>query len=135
MHPQRPALSGKLHVAAHVVLVVFGWLLFAGFWLLVAAQESHAVSNIVWLLASALVLLPVVTLYWVRHNRGIYARKGPRRQVQVIETAYSHDWAGRAVHAAFDQLRQAPRIIIQSSMDEKHFEAPVIRPQLHAEAA
>lgn len=99
------------------------------------AQESHAVSNIIWLLASALVLLPVVTLYWVLHNRGIYARKGPRRQVQVFENAYTHDWAGRAVHAAFDQLRQAPRIVIHSSPDEKHFQAPVSPTQLQAEAA
>ena len=99
------------------------------------AQESHAVSNIVWLLVSALVLLPVVTLYWVLHNRGIYARKGPRLQVQVFEKAYTHDWTGRPVHAAFDQLRQAPRIIIHSSPDEKHFHVPVSPPQLHAEAA
>ena len=135
MRAQRPALSGALHVVAHVLLVACGWLLFAGFWWLVMAQESHAVSNIIWLLASALVLLPIVTLYWVLHNRGIYARKGPRRQVQVFEKAYTHDWTGRAVHAMFDQLRQAPRIIIHSSQDEKHFQVPVSPPQLHAEAA
>lgn len=121
MHSKRPALSGPLHVAWHAILVLFGWFLFGGFWWIILQQGPHSLSGIIWLLASALIVLPIVTLYWVMHNRGIHARKGPRRQVQVVETTYTQDWAGRPVRADFDQLRQARRIIIHSAMNEKRF--------------
>ena len=135
MRTQRPTLSGPMQVAWHVILVMFGWVLFGGFWWAVLQQESNSLSNIVWLLASALVVLPLVTLYWVLHNRGIYDRKGPRRQVQVVETAYAQDWAGRPVRADFDQLRRAQTITIHSTADEKHFLASPQRVQPYPEAA
>lgn len=135
MRPQRPALSGPPHVIWHAIVVLFGWCLFGGFWWLVLLQESYPLSNIIWLLASSLILLPAITLYWVLHNRGIYARKGPRRQAQVVELAYTQDWAGRSVHAQFDQLKQARLITIHSTADEKHFLMPPDRPQPQAKAA
>lgn len=135
MRSQRPALSGPLHVVWHITLVVFGWCLFGGFWWFVLLQKSHSLTNIIWLLSGALVLLPIITLYWVLHNREIYARKGPRRQVQVVEMAYTQDWAGRLVRAQFDQLRQASLITIHSTVDEKHFLSPTDRLQPCSEAA
>ena len=98
-------------------------------------QPSHLLANIAWLLVSALVLLPVITLYWVLHNRGIYARKGPRRKVMAIETTYARDWLGRPVHAEFGQLRQASLITIHSTADEKFFQAPRNTPPTSPEAA
>jgi hypothetical protein len=125
MPAQRPALSGPIHVAWHAIVVASGWGIFGGFWWLVLLQKSHQLfTQIAWLLAGALILLPVVTLYWVMHNRGIYARKGPRRQVQVVETPYAQDWAGRPVRAQFGQLRLAQRITVDSIGEEKHFLAP-----------
>lgn len=125
MSIQRPALPGPLHVAWHAILVIFGWCVFGGFWWFILLQPSHPpLSNIVWLLAGALVLLPALTLYWVLHNRGIYARKGPRRQVQVVETLYARDWAGRPVRAQFDRLRQSRLITIDSTNEEKRFLTP-----------
>lgn len=123
MRFQRPALSGPLHVVWHLILVLAGWCLFGGFWWIVLGQPPHPLTNIVWLLAGSLVLLPIVTLYWVLHNRGIYARKGPRRQVRVVEMRYAKDWAGRPVRAEFDQLRQARLITIHSTADDKFFQA------------
>lgn len=135
MHSKRPALSGPLHVAWHAILVLFGWFLFGGFWWIILQQGPHSLSGIIWLLASALIVLPIVTLYWVMHNRGIHARKGPRRQVQVVESAYAQDWAGRPVHARFDQLRQARLITIHSTADEKYFLTPTDSLQPILEAA
>ena len=129
MRTQRPALSGPLHVVWHIILVAAGWCTFGGFWWLVLLQQSHPLSGIIWLLASALVLLPFTTLYWVVHNRRIYDRKGPRRQVQVIEVVYTQDWAGRPVRAEFDAIKQARLITIHSTTDEKHFLTP---PVVHA---
>lgn len=121
MRTQRPALSGPLHVVWHVILVAAGWCTFGGFWWLVLQQQSQSLSAIVWLLASALVLLPITTLYWIVHNQRIYTRKGPRRQVQVIETVYTQDWTGRPVSAEFDAIKQARLITILSTADEKFF--------------
>lgn len=121
MHSPRPALSGPLHVAGHIVLLLCGWGLFAAFWWVVVQQPSHRLADISWLIAGALILLPIITLYWVVHNRGIYARKGPRRQVQVIDAAYTNDWTGRTVRADFDHLAQASLITIDSSSGEKHY--------------
>lgn len=135
MHSQRPALSGPLQAAWHIVLVVFGWVLFGGFWWLVLQQGSNSLSSIVWLISAALVLLPVITLYWVLHNRGIYDRKGPRRQVQVIEKTYAQDWAGRPVRADFGKLRQTRLITIDSTADEKRFLASPEQMQSYPEAA
>jgi len=134
MSIQRPALSGPLHTAWHAILVALGWGIFGGFWWFILLQQSHPpLSNIVWLLVGTLVLLPVVTLYWVLHNRGIYARKGPRRQVQVVEMQYEQDWTGRPVRAQFDLLRQARLITIDSNPMEKRFLAQVDpQPSLHA---
>ncbi len=128
-HSPRPVLSGPLHVAAHVAIVLVGWLLFAGFWWLVLQQGPHSLAPIVWLIGGTLVLVPVATLYWVLHNRGIYARKGPRRQVHVVETAYSTDWAGRQVHADFASLQRAARIVIDSDAADKHFHIDIAHPQ------
>ena len=135
MHFQRPALSGPLHVVWHIILVMLGWCIFGGLWWIVLQQTSHSLSSIIWLFSAALVLLPVITLLWVLHNRGIYAHKGPRRQVQVVETQYVQDWMGRTVRAEFDQLRQAGCITIISSNKEKCFLAqdePSRRPELIA---
>jgi hypothetical protein len=117
----RPALNGPLHLATHVLLVLIGWLTFAVFWWQVLSDGPHDLSNIIWLLAGTLVLLPVSTLYWVLHNRSIYARKGPRRRVQQAETAYVRDWAGRPVQAEFDRLRYASHIEIDSASGAKRF--------------
>lgn len=135
MRPQRPALSGPLHVIWHAILVIFGWCLFAGFWWIVLQHKTHSLSNIVWLLASALVLLPIITLYWVWHNREIYARKGPRQQVQVVAVSYEQDWAGRSVHANFDQLKLAQLITIDSTAEQKRFLAPIDLLQQQPDAA
>lgn len=121
MRTERPALSGPLQVASHAFLVVFGWVLFGAFWWVVLPQSPDAFINIAWLIAAALFLLPVITLYWVMHNRGIYARKGPRQHVQLVATSYAHDWAGRPVRADFDALRQAQEITILCAAEEKHF--------------
>ena len=120
---QRPALTGPHHVVWHIILVVLGWCLFGGLWWIVLRQTSNSLSSIIWLFAAALILLPIITFFWVLHNRGIYAHKGPRRHIQVVETHYEQDWMGRLIQANFDQLKQARNIIIQSTSEEKYFHA------------
>jgi hypothetical protein len=55
--------------------------------------------------------------------------------VQVVEVSYKQDWAGRPVHAKFDQLKQARLITIESTAEEKHFLAPIDMLQSQPKAA
>jgi hypothetical protein len=135
MRFHRPALSGPLHAALHLVVVIAGWCLFGAFWWIVLRQPPHPLTNIAWLLVGTLVVLPGVTLYWVLHNRGIYLRKGPRRLVQAVETRYAKDWAGRPVHADFAQLKLARSITILSTADDKFFQAAQDSSPTRSEAA
>jgi hypothetical protein len=73
------------------------------------------------LIVITLILAPLVTLYWVGHNREIYERKGQRRGTRSVTESYPQDWVGRRVHAQFDSLRQVPLIIINSTSDDKYF--------------
>lgn len=123
MRTQRPALTGPLQSVWHAIIVTGGWILFAAFWWVVLPQSMQGFTGIVWILAGAILLLPLATLFWVMHNREIHFRKGPRRQVRLVAASYSHDWAGRPVRADFDTLRHAREIIILSSAAEKYFVA------------
>lgn len=118
---QRPALSGPLHVLWHVLLVLFGWALFCGFWWVTLFRQPLFPVELTLLVAGSLLLAPLVTLYWVMHNRGIHARKGPRRQARSVSESYSHDWAGRVVRAHFDALRRCSVVIVSGSAEEKYF--------------
>jgi hypothetical protein len=120
---QRPALSGRLHVFGHGILVVLGWAIFCGFWWVTLLRQPHFPDELGLLMAGALLLGPLVTLYWVLHNRGIYARKGPRRQVQTMTESYTHDWAGRPVRAQFQTLRQCSVIVVRSTQQDKLFQS------------
>lgn len=121
MAGQRPALSGPLHVLGHILLVLIGWGIFSGFWWLTLVRQSYDTANLTLLVAGALIVAPLMTLYWVLHNRRIYARKGPRRQAQTIAECYDRDWSGRPVRARFDRLRQSRLVVIRSTAEEKHF--------------
>lgn len=118
---QRPTLAGPLHALQHIVLVVIGWCIFCGFWWVILFRQTYDIGNLVLLVVGTVIAAPLVTLYWVMHNRGIYERKGPRRKPQSISEHYDHDWAGRLVIADFDHLRQSRLIFIRSTADEKRY--------------
>lgn len=65
---------------------------------------------------SALVVT-VLTLVWVRHNRGIYERKGPRRGLPDVVAPWTSDTLGR-------------RLVIPSTVSD----ARVVRVDLVADA-
>ena len=124
MRGTRPALSGPFHTLSHVLLVLLGWFIFGWFWWKVLFKQSPHPADITLLVLASLVIVPLITLYWVLHNRGIYSRKGPRQEVRSIVEIYDQDWAGRPVKARFEELRQSRLVIINSSSGEKHFFAP-----------
>lgn len=76
---------------------VVSWAVFALAWWHVTSQGA-APSLTMWLFPAALVpVVAVTTGWWVRHNRGIFVRKGPRRAVPSTQYEYTHDRRGRLV--------------------------------------
>ena len=124
MQSPRPALSGPGHVFLHVLLVLIGWGIFGwGWWIVGFGQPFHPVV-LATLIAITLILAPLLTFFWVHHNRDIYARKGQRRGVRSAPEIYQEDWTGRLVHAEFDALRNAQLVVINSTTDDKFFLTP-----------
>ncbi len=118
---QRPSLPGWPARLLHGGLVALGWLVFAWSWWKVLFVQPVAALDLGLLIAGAALIAPAITLAWVVHNRGIYARKGPRQGNVAHAHAYTQDWAGAPVHADFALLRQAPRILVEHAATGKHF--------------
>lgn len=117
--PPRPAL-GLWRRLGQALVVALGWLGFVWMWIDVA-QRPWEVRGLIWLIGGSIVLLPLVTLYWVWHNRSIYRRKGPRRGAAAVDESYLRDWNGRTVQADWPVLRHARSITVQLQGEVKHY--------------
>jgi hypothetical protein len=91
--------------------VLAGWWLFFWGWQRVFDRGADF-SELRVLVFGALLLVPVLTLSWIAHNRGIYRRKGPRRAVQDARLHYERDFNGRTVQGDWAALAGAQRIEI-----------------------
>lgn len=94
-----------------VLIVALGWIGFVWLWVLVGRQTWET-SRLIWLIVGSLVVLPVLTLGWVIHNRAIFRRKGERRGVPATDFSYRTDWHGRRVDADWDALRASRFVTI-----------------------
>ncbi|MBL8343702.1 MAG: hypothetical protein JNL30_19710 [Rubrivivax sp.] len=73
----------------------------------------------------AAVVVPVITVSWILHNRGIYRRKGPRRRAAGAVLDYRVDFHGREVVADFRALASAQRIeLVIEGAFKRYLEAP-----------
>lgn len=126
---QRPGLPNWPIRLLHVGGVVAGWILFGWFWWTVLYEQPIAATNLSLLIAGAFLIVPLITLVWVIHNRGIHARKGPRQTNVTIVPTYTRDWTGSTVHADFAHLKTAARILVERSPAGKHFRSPDQEPR------
>lgn len=124
MHSPRPGLAGPVHVFLHILVVVIGWGIFGWSWWTVGSHQPFHPAVLATLIVLSIVIVPLVTLYWVVHNREIYIRKGQRRGSRSVPESYPQDWSGRWVHAQFETLRHARRVVINSTSDDKYFLTP-----------
>lgn len=124
MQTSRPGLAGPAHVFFHVLVVVLGWGIFGWSWWTVVSNQPFHPTVLTTLIVLSIVIVPLVTLYWVVHNREIYIQKGPRQGRRSLPDTYPQDWTGRWVHAQFETLRHARRVIINSTSDDKYFLTP-----------
>ncbi|MBL8326207.1 MAG: hypothetical protein JNJ89_14745 [Rubrivivax sp.] len=89
--------------------IVAGWALFFWGWHRVITRGTDF-SELRTLMIGAAVVVPVITVSWILHNRGIYRRKGPRRRAGGAALDYRVDFHGRAVVADFRALAGAQRV-------------------------
>jgi hypothetical protein len=74
----------------------------------------------------AVVVVPVITVSWILHNRGIHRRKGPRRSVPAATLEYRVDFHGREVLADWDALAAVQRVDIVVDGPSKRYVAHTI---------
>lgn len=116
---QRRPLGSWLKKLAHGLVLILGWLIFFGFWWYVLATQDIYRPELLLLLAGSVLAFPLVTLYWVLHNRRIYRAKGPRRQLRSVAEDYFRDWEGRTVRADWARLQSARSITIRVESEDK----------------
>lgn len=119
----RKSLSTKRRLLVHFLILVTGWLLFFGAWWRVLATQRLSYPTLGWLVLGSLIVIPLITLMWLRHNIEIHERKGPRLQVRTSDERYEHDWQGLQISADWVALRAAHsiEIKIETELDQKQY--------------
>lgn len=90
---------------AHIVLILFGWILFFASWVKVLWRDYETALQAGLLILIALLAAPLITLLWVIYNQRIFRRKGARGAGFAPPEAYDNDWSGRSVFAEFPLLK------------------------------
>jgi hypothetical protein len=112
-YPARQSPPLKLwQKIGHTVFVILGWVLFVWMWQL-ASGEPWDSAPLMFLIIGALIVSPLVTLFWIFHNMGIYRRKGPRKGMADVKPYYDVDWSGREVTADWATLAKARVVVIE----------------------
>jgi fatty acid desaturase len=90
--------------ALHVAIGLAFWALLAVLWAVLALEgkaSSAAFADTGLQLAALMGAVLAITLWWIRHNVGIYRRKGPRRAQAELRPRTDEDRLGHAVRWAF----------------------------------
>ncbi|MGZ8432179.1 MAG: hypothetical protein ACXWWW_09510 [Candidatus Deferrimicrobiaceae bacterium] len=102
------------------------WLLFVYWWNQVIPQISVMDASVAFLVIFLTFLITsVLTLLWVRHNLGIFRRKGPRKSLPAVSEEVHSDSLGRRLELpGYDSLKGAPVVVISREGDRKRFALP-----------
>jgi hypothetical protein len=90
-----------------------GWPGLAWCWWLVVADGDAPTASMVAIPVMLAALTIVVTTWWVRHNRAIYRRKGPRRAVTASATPYLTDRRARPLRYDPTQVKSAREVVVR----------------------
>jgi hypothetical protein len=75
-------MTGVMRQALHIAIGLAFWLVLIGLWVLLATEgraSGDAFANTGLELAALIGAVLALTTWWIRHNVGIYRKKGPRR--------------------------------------------------------
>ena len=111
----------------HALLIVLTWILFVSWWNQVIPQVTVEDASMAFLVIFLTFLIcSVLTLLWIRHNVGIFRRKGPRKNLPPVSEERETDYLGRKLdHPGYDFLKDAPLVIVSREEDRKHFNVPL----------
>lgn len=87
----------------HVVVALGCWVLLAAFWVALAVEgkaTGPALRDTAFEVAALTGVVFAVTMWWVRHNVGIYNRKGPREGRPALPPPTDVDRLGRRLRWA-----------------------------------
>ena len=118
----------------HAFLVVLTWILFVYWWNQVIPQITVEDASMAFLVIFLTVLATsVLTLLWVRHNIGIFRRKGPRKNLPAVSEHRDTDYLGRSLeHPGYDFLKRSPVVVVSREGDKKKIQPPqdlMVRPR------
>ena len=85
---------------AHRVIGIAFWLLLVGLWVVLALEgkaSGEAFRDTGLQLAALMGVVLTVTIWWIRHNVGIYRRKGARRGRPEVRPRTDEDRLGRPI--------------------------------------
>ena len=119
---QQRADSGpsRRRLALHLLVILGGWALYIWGWQRVASNQPEF-GDIRALVLGAALVVAVVTLSWIAHNRGIHRRKGPRQTVPSASMNYDSDFNGRRIQADWPALKLARYIEIVIDGADKQY--------------
>jgi hypothetical protein len=83
---------------AHIFIAIAFWLVLAGLWVLLVAEDkatAAAFRDTAFQVAIVVGVVLAVTTWWIRHNVGIYRRKGPRQGRASVAPRVDEDRLGR----------------------------------------
>jgi hypothetical protein len=124
--PQYPIIPKPLPFwqrVLHGIVLLLGWACYLAFVLYVIMHAS--LDEIRFLFSFVLICficIPMLTLFWIKHNRRIFQKKGPRKQFQQVKESYDVDWLNVPVIADWDSLKEAKKISIIVGDNSKRFE-------------
>lgn len=98
------------------LLAAVAWGVFAAAWVLVVRRPGAVVfSAQLLVIPLAAVLVTVISTWWIRHNRRIYQRKGPRRGIPFPAGPLGEDRLGRPVHLDLPTLAGVQEVVLETS--------------------
>jgi hypothetical protein len=113
---------------AHVIVGIVFWLLLAAAWIVLVAGHRATVSAFAGAGFQIAVLIGVVlavTTWWIRHNVGIYRRKGPRSGRPAEQPRTDRDRLGRRIRWAMPSgvrtARAQAHLIVERDGDVKTY--------------
>jgi hypothetical protein len=129
--PRAPITGGKMRQLGHKLVAVLFWLLLVLMWLVAVRQHKAGPSNIAYSVQYLSVVagaVLAVTMLWIRHNRSIYRRKGPREGRPEDPPRVDEDRLGRpltwAVRGGHYQARRARHLIVDLEDGRKVYRRP-----------
>lgn len=121
-------MTTAMRQVAHVLIAVAFWALLVVLWVKLWLDKEAtpaALRDTLFQLAVVIGTVLAITTWWVRHNLGIYRRKGPRRGRAAEQPRTSEDRLGRPVRWAMEGGVQAARtqlhLIVELDHDVKSY--------------